>query len=83
MQDNLDLRVSEDAGRYLCDFIYFSSLAHLHKAGEQRKVVFLHVPSDCAEKNIANGKELVLQLVRSLVESELARQGKLSKTKGN
>ncbi|KAM7219173.1 Pyroglutamyl-peptidase 1 [Rhypophila decipiens] len=81
--DNLELRVSEDAGRYLCDFIYFSSLAHLHKAKQPRKVVFLHVPSDCGEQQIANGKELVIQLVRSLVESELARKGQLSRpTKG-
>ncbi|KAM7208079.1 putative pyroglutamyl peptidase type I [Naviculisporaceae sp. PSN 640] len=81
--DNLDLRISEDAGRFLCDFIYFSSLAHLHKAGRKRNVVFLHVPADLGEQNIANGKELVIQLVRSLVESELARQGKLGKPKSN
>ncbi|KAK3329687.1 hypothetical protein B0H66DRAFT_541800 [Apodospora peruviana] len=73
---DLDLKISENAGRYLCDFIYFSSLAHLHKAGEKRKVVFLHVPSDCSEKSIKDGKELVIQLVRSLVESELGRQPK-------
>ncbi len=33
-QDNFDLRISTNAGHYLCDFIYFSSLAHLWKAGQ-------------------------------------------------
>jgi len=44
-QDNSDLRISKDAGRYLCDFIYFSSLAYLWQARQFRRVVFLHVPS--------------------------------------
>lgn len=34
----LDVRVSEDAGRYLCDFIYYSSLAHLEKNKERKRV---------------------------------------------
>ncbi|KAK3393729.1 hypothetical protein B0H63DRAFT_25746 [Podospora didyma] len=75
--DDADLRISEDAGHYLCDFIYFSSLAHLHKAGEKRNVVFLHVPSDTTTEKIATGKDLLLQLIRSIVESELTRRGKL------
>jgi pyrrolidone-carboxylate peptidase len=72
----MDLRISEDAGHYLCDFIYFSSLAHLYKAGERRRVLFLHVPSDASEHSIATGRELLLQLVRSVVESELATREK-------
>jgi pyroglutamyl-peptidase len=35
---NTDVRVSEDAGRYLCDFIYYSSLAHLSKKEEEKRV---------------------------------------------
>jgi pyrrolidone-carboxylate peptidase len=73
-QKHADLRISEDAGHYLCDFIYFSSLAHLYKAGEPRKVLFLHVPSDASENSVALGRELLLQLVRSVVESEVARR---------
>jgi pyrrolidone-carboxylate peptidase len=72
----LDLRISEDAGRYLCDYIYYSSLAHLEKAGQERKVLFLHVPSDASEHSIAVGRELVLQLVRAMVESELVQREK-------
>ncbi|KAK4132272.1 peptidase C15, pyroglutamyl peptidase I-like protein [Trichocladium antarcticum] len=75
--NNMDLRISEDAGHYLCDFIYFSSLAHLYKAGAKRKVLFLHVPSDASQHSIALGRELLLQLVRSVVASEMARDGDL------
>ena len=38
-QSAVKVRVSEDAGRYLCDFIYYKSL-HLNKA----PVLFVHVP---------------------------------------
>ncbi|EFX03845.1 pyroglutamyl peptidase type [Grosmannia clavigera kw1407] len=34
-----DLRVSIDAGRYLCDFTYFSSLAHLYRRGRGDPVI--------------------------------------------
>jgi pyroglutamyl-peptidase len=39
-------------------------------------VVFFHVPSENSEKNFTLGRELVIQLVRSMVESELARKVK-------
>ncbi len=38
-QDSVTVQVSEDAGRYLCDFIYYTSL-HTDKS----PVVFVHVP---------------------------------------
>ncbi|KAI0172040.1 peptidase [Hypoxylon sp. FL1284] len=66
--DNLRLRISEDPGRYLCDFIYFSSLAHLRKQQRPRKVVFFHVPLHPGQEYIDRGRELVLQLIRSIVE---------------
>lgn len=70
------MRISENAGHYLCDFIYYSSLVHLHKAGERKRVLFLHVPSDASEHSISVGRELMLQLVRSVVESEMERREK-------
>lgn len=70
----LDLRISEDAGNYLCDFIYYSSLAHLLKQERARKVVFFHVPADASDKNLAYGRELIENLVRSVVESEVSRK---------
>ncbi|KAJ0149659.1 hypothetical protein CTA2_537, partial [Colletotrichum tanaceti] len=73
--EDSDLRISEDAGHYLCDFIYFSSLSHLWKAQKHRRVTFLHVPSDASEESVARGTELTLQLIRSIAESELRRRG--------
>ncbi|KAM0276134.1 hypothetical protein ACHAQH_007060 [Verticillium albo-atrum] len=72
--DDADLRISEDAGRYLCDFIYMSSLAHLYKKGEQRRVVFLHVPCDASEEAVGRGTELATGLIRAMVESEMHRR---------
>ncbi|KAI1166472.1 hypothetical protein F5B18DRAFT_605867 [Nemania serpens] len=71
---NLDLRVSEDAGHYLCDFIYFSSLAHLWKQQRPKKVVFFHVPLHSDPASLERGVELVLTLIRSIVESETERK---------
>jgi pyroglutamyl-peptidase len=70
------LRISNDPGRYMCDFIYFSSLAHLWKQRRPRKVLFLHVPCDAHKDKVELGKELVLQLIRSIVETEHDEQPK-------
>ncbi|KAK7431089.1 hypothetical protein QQZ08_002370 [Neonectria magnoliae] len=71
---DMDLRISEDAGKYLCDFIYYSSLAELWKQDRPRKVVFFHVPADASHTNIAQGRELAVNLVRSIVESEVSKR---------
>ncbi|KAI1190503.1 hypothetical protein F5B17DRAFT_446941 [Nemania serpens] len=71
---SLNLRVSEDAGHYLCDFIYFSSLAHLWKQRRPKKVVFFHVPLHSDPASLERGVELVLTLIRSIVESETERK---------
>jgi pyroglutamyl-peptidase len=69
-----DLRVSEDAGRYLCDFIYYSSLARRWRQGRPRRVTFLHVPADASERTVALGRELAVNLIRAVVESEVVRK---------
>ena len=76
MQDTSDLRISNDPGHYLCDFIYYSSLAHLYRRHEHRRVVFLHVPSSSSEETLQRGIDLTLQLIRSICESELSRPRK-------
>jgi pyroglutamyl-peptidase len=65
----LDTRVSEDAGRYLCDFIYYSSLAELTRKGEERRVVFLHVPIDSDEASVKTGLDITIELIRAIVHS--------------
>lgn len=42
-------------------------------------MLFLHVPSDASEHSVAVGRELVLQLVRAVVESEMVRRRKAEK----
>jgi len=66
----LDIRVSEDAGRYLCDFIYYSSLAYLTKKNEERRVVFLHVPTASDEASVKTGVDITLELIRAMVQSD-------------
>jgi len=64
-----DIRVSEDAGRYLCDFIYYSSLSYLLKKEEEKRVVFLHVPVEADEAALKTGVEVTIELIRALVQS--------------
>ncbi|KAH6898331.1 hypothetical protein B0T10DRAFT_472319 [Thelonectria olida] len=71
---DMDLRISDDPGRYLCDFIYYSSLAHLYKQQRPRKVIFLHVPADASETSVTQGRELAINLIRSIVESEVIQK---------
>ncbi|OAA68649.1 pyroglutamyl peptidase type [Niveomyces insectorum RCEF 264] len=79
---NADLRISQNAGRYLCEFTYFSSLAHLYRRNQaadgqdprfrRRRVAFLHVPAAAAPDRIAAGRDLVIELIRALAASEVA-----------
>ncbi|EAS35791.1 pyroglutamyl peptidase type I [Coccidioides immitis RS] len=62
-----DIRLSEDAGRYLCEFIYYTSLAHAYKDGRSGNVVFLHVPGWTDQGSIEKGKAVVIGLIRALV----------------
>lgn len=73
-QKDADLRISEDAGHYLCDFIYYSSLAHLWKQQRSRKLTFLHVPADASERSVELGRELAVNLIRAVVDSEVNRR---------
>ncbi|KAI2616598.1 peptidase [Hypoxylon sp. NC1633] len=69
--DGLRLQISDDAGHYMCDFIYFSSLAHLYKQKRHKKVIFLHVPLHSDQESLDRGKELALQLIKSVCETGL------------
>lgn len=75
-QESQNLIISENAGRYLCDFTYFSSLAHLWKQQRPRKVVFFHVPSEASEEAVLSGQDLCINLIRSIVESEVTGENR-------
>lgn len=72
-----DVRVSEDAGRYLCDFIYYSSLAELERRGEEKRVLFLHVPVEADEASVRKGVEITTELIRAVVASGLMKKIKV------
>ncbi|OAA42841.1 Peptidase C15, pyroglutamyl peptidase I-like protein [Beauveria brongniartii RCEF 3172] len=76
---DMDLRISDDPGRYLCDFIYYSSLATLYKQQRPGKVCFLHVPSDASDIAVERGRELAVNLIRAIAESEIADKRRAAK----
>lgn len=72
--------MSDDAGRYLCDYIYYASLAHFHATrkrempwDERTHVVFLHVPP-VTHGSVEDGREVAVALIRALVDSRRMRQ---------
>lgn len=75
-KEERDVRVSEDAGRYLCDFIYFSSLAEVERKGEERRVLFLHVPVEADEVSVERGVEITTELIRAVVVSGMIKEAK-------
>jgi hypothetical protein len=72
----VDLRLSHDAGRYLCEFIYYTSLAHAYQAKRDRGVVFFHVPGWTDERGLARGKDVTVALIKALVEDWMADKEK-------
>jgi len=68
---------STDAGHFVCDYIYFNSLAWFGRqngmleGGEasDRPVLFLHVPPNSDETTIAKGTEVVVALIEAMVET--------------
>lgn len=70
-EDMPDVRLSPDAGNFLCGFIYYNSLAHYHSIrADERPVAFLHVPDlSNSQDNMREGWEIAVALIKALVES--------------
>jgi pyrrolidone-carboxylate peptidase len=66
--EGVDVRISDDAGRYLCEFIFFTSLALAKQAGRERAVVFYHVPSWYDDESVQAGKEAAVALIKAMVK---------------
>jgi pyroglutamyl-peptidase len=47
----IDARLSRDAGRYVCNYIYWRALESAARAGGPRLAVFVHVPEVCRPKS--------------------------------
>ena len=72
------VRLSRDAGRFLCEFILYTSLALKAKealTGDARqreregKAAFLHVPGGVDDESIARGRKVAEAAIRALVGS--------------
>ncbi|KAL8692703.1 MAG: hypothetical protein Q9218_002324 [Villophora microphyllina] len=81
----VDVRPSNDAGRYLCDFIYYSSLVEYWRrdpdAAGGAQVMFLHVPGYVGETDIEMGRKVALGLIAAMVASA-RRQKKRGSAEG-
>lgn len=62
-----DLRISNDAGRYACEFILYTSLAQAFQEGRDRNVAFFHVPPSCKEEDIEYGRNVAIAFIKALV----------------
>jgi pyroglutamyl-peptidase len=72
------VRLSRDAGRFLCEFILYTSLAYRivdAKSGDEKaqerkgKAAFLHVPGGTDEASIARGRNIAEAAIRAIVGS--------------
>ncbi|KAJ5174016.1 Peptidase C15 pyroglutamyl peptidase I [Penicillium coprophilum] len=62
-----DLRISNDAGHYLCDFIFYTSMSLAHLQGQDRNVLFLHVPGASDDAQIEQGRVVTLALIKTMI----------------
>nr|AJD23171.1 putative pyroglutamyl peptidase type I [Onygena corvina] len=63
-----DVRLSHDAGRYLCEYIYYTSLAACWEEQRPRGVIFLHVPGWTDKASVEMGADVLVGLVRAAVD---------------
>ncbi|KAH4125726.1 hypothetical protein HBH44_212350 [Parastagonospora nodorum] len=82
--DAPDVRLSPDAGNFLCGFIYYNSLAHYFSISkEDRPVAFMHVPDlSQSEDKLREGREVAIALIKALVESK-RKNGNVAKRTDN
>ncbi|KAI4164947.1 MAG: hypothetical protein LQ342_001580 [Letrouitia transgressa] len=66
-----DVRPSNDAGRFLCEFLYYTSLVEYWRRDPslRRPVMFLHVPGRIEDIDIATGRKVTMGLIGAMVES--------------
>ncbi|KAK8115903.1 hypothetical protein PG984_012405 [Apiospora sp. TS-2023a] len=68
-QRDVDVRLSDDVGTYVCGFIYYLSLLEMEKKGKKRNTVFFHVPPLGTEDDVDIGVRVTEHLVQALVDS--------------
>jgi pyrrolidone-carboxylate peptidase len=62
---------SDDAGLFLCEFIYLNSLVHAlecKQSGKTLKGIFLHVPPGLEPEDIEKGKATLVRIIKEMVQ---------------
>jgi pyrrolidone-carboxylate peptidase len=65
--EQVDVRLSDDVGNYVCGFQYYVSLLEMQKSSGRRNSVFFHVPYLDSEEEVAVGIRVAEGLIRTLV----------------
>jgi pyrrolidone-carboxylate peptidase len=74
---DIPVRPSMDAGRYLCEFIYYTGLWEYWRRGYRVgtgetgcfvPVLFLHVPGGVEESDIVRGGKVAVELIKAVLE---------------
>jgi len=81
--EGFEVKASDGVGRYLCGFVYYTSLANyesMEKGGE-KPVLFLHTPFCPTQEDLDKGREAVIKVVESMVSIWLERNGEKISTR--
>ncbi|KAK8044566.1 hypothetical protein PG993_004590 [Apiospora rasikravindrae] len=68
-QKEVDVRLSDDVGTYVCGFIYYLSLLEMEKKGKKRNTVFFHVPPLGTEDEVQVGLKVTESLIQALADA--------------
>lgn len=81
-QDKTTVRVSEDAGKSLSEYLYYSTLAYYNHMRnndlpwyERTTVALMRAPMALDSKSIERGRLAVTSLIYSLIDSRRMRDG--------
>lgn len=76
----VDLRISRDAGLFVCEYITYASLTYLRyqknhvlPVEERTGVAFLHAPAVGDAEAVETGREVYVGLIRALVATRLRK----------
>ncbi|KAF1996951.1 peptidase C15, pyroglutamyl peptidase I-like protein, partial [Amniculicola lignicola CBS 123094] len=63
----VDVRLTDDVGNYLCGFVYYDSMLEMQKKKRNRDVLFLHVPMLEREEEFGAGVTVTEELIKAVV----------------
>ena len=69
-KEGIKAAISNDAGNYLCNYVYFKTLEKFHEMNEKKKSVFVHIPP-AENLNSEDLKNFALKLLELLESQEV------------